>query len=98
MISKKIFVYNCYNLYGNNTTLNAIRGVWTERDVFLCAAEMVLGHPIPKAVTSPLHPPLPKKLLTANQGLWKSHWREEQQKSQEAPAPCETAHPMPNAT
>lgn len=56
MIAKKIFVYNCYNLDGNNTTLNVIKGVWTERDVFLCAAEMVLGHLIPKVVTSLLHP------------------------------------------
>lgn len=51
MISKKIFVYNCYNLDGNNTTLNVIRGVWTERDVFLCVAEMVMGHLIPEVAT-----------------------------------------------
>lgn len=57
MISKKIFVYNCYNLDGNNTTLNVIRGVWTERDVFLCTAEMVLGHLIPKVVLP--YPTLP---------------------------------------
>lgn len=64
MISKKIFVYNCYNLGGNNTTLNVIRGVWIERDVFLCAAEMVLGHLIPKAVTSlPTLPSLIKSSL-----------------------------------
>jgi len=53
MISKKIFVYNCFNLDGNNATLNVIRGVRTERDAFLCAAEMVLGHQIPEVLTSP---------------------------------------------